>query len=351
MQKMRDLGFTRTPLVYNVLLNLYYQTGNREKFDTLMIDMEENGIGCDRYTYGIRLSAAAAASDLEGVNKIMAKCESDPKGLLDWTNYAVAANGYAKAGDVDKALAMLKKSEQLIPSSKRQRGAYEYLMTQYAVLGKKDNTLRLWKHYKELMKVYNRGYICIITSLVKIGDIESAEKIFEEWDSAKLHYDIRIPNSLIGAYTRKGLLDKAEAIINRIISKGEKPSPTAWNYLARGYLDHDQIEKAVESTTKAVLAALPGWKPDKDVVVACLEHFRTKADLGGAEEFIKLLGDRNIIPVNIQERLLNQLKNEDSNAVVATLGEMEWHCPKGDEETSELSKVAGSSSFKDLGSN
>ncbi|KAK9906048.1 hypothetical protein M0R45_000093 [Rubus argutus] len=90
------LGFTRTPLVYNVLLNLYYQTGNREKFDTLMIDMEENGIGCDRYTYGIRLSAAAAASDLEGVNKIMAKCESDPKGLWDWTNYAVAANGYAK---------------------------------------------------------------------------------------------------------------------------------------------------------------------------------------------------------------------------------------------------------------
>ncbi|KAK9906049.1 hypothetical protein M0R45_000094 [Rubus argutus] len=71
---------------------------------------------------------------------------------------------------------------------------------------------------------------------------------------------------------------------------------------------------------KAVLAALPGWKPDKDVVVACLEYFRTKADLGGAEEFIKLLGDRNIIPVNIQERLLNQLKNEDSNAVVATLG-------------------------------
>ncbi|KAK9921564.1 hypothetical protein M0R45_030069 [Rubus argutus] len=251
MQKMRDLGFTRTPLVYNVLLNLYYQTGNREKFDTLMIDMEENGIGCDRYTYGIRLSAAAAASDLEGVNKIMAKCESDPKGLLDWTNYAVAANGYAKAGDVDKALAMLKKSEQLIPCSKRQRGAYEYLMTQYAVLGKKDNTLRLWKHYKEQMKVYNRGYICIITSLVKIGDIESAEKIFEEWDSAKLHYDIRIPNSFIGAYTRKGLLDKAEAIINRIISKGEKPSPTAWNYLARGYLDHDQIEKAVESTTES----------------------------------------------------------------------------------------------------
>ncbi|KAM5559184.1 pentatricopeptide repeat-containing protein [Rosa sericea] len=320
MQKMRDLGFSRTSLSYNVLLNLYYKTGHRAKFDSLMSEMEENGIGFDRFTYGIRLSAAAAASDLEGIDKILAECESDPKSLVSWTTYAVAANGYTKAGAVDKALAMLKRSEEQIPSSKRQRPAYEQLMTRYAVLGKKDDTLRLWKCYKEQMKVYNRGYLCIITSLLKSDDIESAEKIFEEWESEPANYDIRIPNTLIGAYTRNGFLDKAEAILSRIRLKDGKPNHTTWIYLAKGYLDQGQIEKALESATKAVSAAPPGWMPKKHVVVACLENFKLKADLEGAKEFIKLVVDKNMQErllnhKNMQEALLNHIKNENSTAV------------------------------------
>ncbi|XP_024191142.2 pentatricopeptide repeat-containing protein At2g20710, mitochondrial [Rosa chinensis] len=305
MQKMRDLGFCRTSWSYNDLLNLYYKTGNHEKFDSLMSEMEENGIGFDRFTYGIRLSAAAAASDLEGIDKILAEWESDPKILVDWTNYAIAANGYTKAGAVDKALEMLKRSEEHVPNSKRQRPAYEHLMTQYAVLGKKDDTLRLWKCYKEQMKVYSRGYICVMTSLLNSDDIETAEKIFEEWESEPVNYDIRIPNTLIGAYTRNGFLDKAEAILSRIRLKDGKPNHTTLIYLAKGYLDQGQIEKALELATKAVCAAPPGWMPNKDVVVACLEKFKMKADLEGAKEFIKLVVDKNM-----QERLLNHIENE-----------------------------------------
>ncbi|KAL6133785.1 hypothetical protein ACLB2K_066019 [Fragaria x ananassa] len=339
MQKMKDLGFYMTSLSYNVLLNLYYKTGHKEKFNSLMSEMEENGIRYDKFTYGIKLSAAAAVSDLEGIDKILAEWQSDPRILLNWADYAIAANGYTKSGAADKALAMLKRSEEQIPSSKRQRGAYEYLMTQYAVLGKKDDTLRLWKCYKEQMKVYNKGYVCIMTSLSKFDDIESAEKIFEEWESEHAMYDLRIPNTLIGAYTRNGFLDKAEAIMSRISLKDQKPNHTTWNYLAKGYLDQGQIDKALESATKAVSAAPPGWMPKqghKDVVVTCLEYLRNKADLEGAEEYIKLLGDKNIFPVNVQERLLSHIKNENSTAVV---GEMVWDCPKGDEETSELAEV------------
>ncbi|KAL6138242.1 hypothetical protein ACLB2K_063525 [Fragaria x ananassa] len=305
MQKMRDLGVFKTTLSYNVLLNLYYKTGNKEKFDSLMSEMEENGVRFDKFTYGIRLSAAAAASDLEGIDKILAEWQSDLRSLLDWADYSIAANGYTKSGAVDKALEMLKRSEEQIPSSKRQRGAYEYLMTQYAVLGKKDETLRLWERYKEQMKINNYGYLCIMTSLSKLDDNETAEKIFEEWESEHAMYDLRIPNTLIGAYTRNGFLDKAEAIMSRISLKDQKPNHTTWNYLAKGYLDEGQIDKALESATKAVSAAPPGWMPKQ--------------------------GHKDVV-----ERLSSHIKNENSTAVV---GEMVWDCPKGDEETSELAEV------------
>ncbi|XP_050383445.1 pentatricopeptide repeat-containing protein At2g20710, mitochondrial-like [Argentina anserina] len=337
MQKMRDLGIAKTSLQYNILLNLYYKTGNKEKFHSLIREMEENGIGIDRFTIGIKLSAAAAASDLEGIEKIVAEWQSVPGSPLDWVNYAVAANGYTKIGAVDKASEMLQRSEEQIPSSKRQRPAYEYLMTQYAVLGKKADTLRLWKCYKEHMKIYNRGYVCVMTSLSKFDDIESVEKVFEEWESKHLNYDTRIPNTLIGAYARNGYLDKAEALMSRIRLKDQKPNPTAWNHMAKGYLHQGEIEKALDAATKAISAAQPGWIPDKDVVAACLEYFKSKTDLKGAEDFIKLLGGKNIIPVNVQERLLSHIKNENWTSVV---GEMEWDFPKGDEEeTSELTEM------------
>ncbi|XP_050383317.1 pentatricopeptide repeat-containing protein At2g20710, mitochondrial-like [Argentina anserina] len=333
IQRMRDLGFSRTSWSYNCLLNLYYKTENHEKFDSLLGEMEEKGIPFDSFTYGIRLGAAAAASDLEEIDKIMTEWESNPSVYLDWSNYAAAASGYTKAGDVDKALAMLKICEEKIPISKRQREAYEHLMTQYAVLGKKDDTLRLWKCYKEQMKIYNKGYLCIMSSLLKFDDIESVEKMFEEWESEHLTYDIRIPNILIGAYTRNGLLEKAEAIISRIILKDVKPNSKTWSILAKGYLHQGQIEKTLELATKAVIAAPPRWMPDKGMVAACLECFKRKDDLEGAEEFIKLLGDKNSIPLNVHERLLSHIKNENWTALL-------WEFPKGDdEETSEFMPV------------
>ncbi|KAK9921563.1 hypothetical protein M0R45_030068 [Rubus argutus] len=315
MQKIRDLGLARTSLAYNNLLNLYQQTRNRDKLDALVNEMEAKGIRCDKFTYGIRLGAYAASSDFEAVDKILAKWESHPEGHLDWISYAVVANAYIKGGNEDKALAMLKKCEELIPSAERQREAYEYLMPQYAALGKKDNVMRLWELYKERMLcVYNRGYKITITSLLKIGDIEGAEKIFEEWESEHSSYGIRIPNHLIAAYARNGLLDKAVAIIDRVILKGVKPDVKSWCCLARVHLAHDQAEKAVEFSRNALLAARPGWKTDKDVWVACLNHLIKKPDLEGAKEYIKLLRDKNIITANKQERLLNNINKEDSNS-------------------------------------
>ncbi|CAN6697098.1 unnamed protein product [Malus baccata var. baccata] len=332
MQKMRELGFARTSLSYNNLLNLYYQTGNTDKFNVLMSEMKEKGIVHDKFTYCIQISAYAAASDLEGIDKVMAEWESDPKVLMDWDSYSNVAISYKTAGNVEKALAMLERSEKLMSSSKRKRGAYEYLMTQYAALGQKDRVMRLWELYKKHMKIYNRGYISIMTSVLKIGDIESAEKIYDEWESSNLSFDICIPNFLIGAYTRKGLVDKAlvdkaESIVNRVIQKGEKPDARSWHYLARGYLDHDQIEKTVELTRKALSVEGSRWTPDGHVVAACMEYMKQKADVEGAEEFIRLLGEKCSFPISIQEKLLDFINNEDS--VTVEIGDLEWDRQNG----------------------
>ncbi|KAB2608017.1 pentatricopeptide repeat-containing protein [Pyrus ussuriensis x Pyrus communis] len=157
-------------------------------------------------------------------------------GILDWDSNDNAENGYTKARNVKKALAMLEKAEKLISSSERQD--YEYLITQYAALWRKDN--------------------------------------------------IRITNFLISAYTRNGLVDKAESIINSVILKGGKPDASTWYYLARGYLDQDQAEKTVESMRKALPVSGPPFRLDGDKydVEGAREYTRL---LVGVEEFLRLL--------------------------------------------------------------
>ncbi|CAL5356917.1 unnamed protein product [Camellia sinensis] len=310
MQRMKELGLSRATLTYNIMLNLYRQTENHDKLDALIHEMEEKDIQYDKFTFSILLTTYTDTSTVEGMDRILQRMESDPKVVLDWNAYSIAANGFLKAGLTEKALAMLTKSESLILTTKRRRSmAFDYLVTQYAAIGKKDNVLRLWELHKKTEKIYNKSYISMITSLLKFDDIAGAEKIFEEWESSELSYDFRVPNFLIGAYCRKGLVEKAEAFINRTKMRGGNPLPLTWYFLATGYVKDNQIAKAVEAMKVAVSTCEPRLKVSKPTLAACLEYLKEKGDVEEVVEFLRLLLAKGVVSADIHEKLLNYMKN------------------------------------------
>ncbi|KAK3016441.1 hypothetical protein RJ639_007796 [Escallonia herrerae] len=250
MQKLRDRGY-RKPSAYNVLMNLYYQTGSWDKMDCLMQEMDEKGIHFDVYTLTLRLSAYSAASDREGIDKILKRMESDPRIVMDCDAYVAAANGYLKLGLVEKALEITKKLEGLIPTSKKRTFTLDCLLRLYAWTGKKDELYRIWELYKK-EKIFNKGYISMLSALNILDDIEGAEMIFEEWELTGLSYAFRIPNFLIAAYCRHGHLGKAEALVDKWVVKGVDPLSSTWFTLAGGYIADNQIPKAVEALKKAI---------------------------------------------------------------------------------------------------
>lgn len=219
---------------------------------------------------------------------LLTKMENDSGVTMGWNYYIVAANGYLKAGDTDKALAALKRSEHRIGVNKR-GFSYEVLLTLYASLGKKDEVYRLWNLHKELGKFYNRSYLCMMSSLTKLDDLDGAEKILEEWEAGKIHFDYQLPNFLITAYCKKGLLEKAESIVNRLIANGKEPNASTWSRMTLGYIKDNQMEKVAETMKKAILASHPGWKPNVAVLASFLEYLEGKGDVDTAEEIKRLL--------------------------------------------------------------
>ncbi|KAK4786874.1 hypothetical protein SAY86_010707 [Trapa natans] len=320
MQKMRELGYARN-LSYNIMLKLYLQTRQYEKMDALMQEMKERGMDWDNYTYSIRLNAYALIIDVEGMNKLLSEMESDPCIKMDWSSYSIVANGYLKAGLQEKALAMMKKAEQLI-NVKDWKRTFAYLLTQYSKIGNQNDLYRIWNQYKKKGKFNNSTYLAMLTSLVRLDDIAGAEKLVKEWEYRKTSYDIRIPRFLIVTYCKKGHLEKAEAFMKQLGKIGEELDASLWDALASGYTLNKEMPKALEALKKSIQVSKYGRRPDKFTLAACLGYLKEKGEVGAAHELLSSLRKTSSFPEEVYEALLTYV-NSDMDRNLEAINQLE----------------------------
>ncbi|KAF9610842.1 hypothetical protein IFM89_025252 [Coptis chinensis] len=294
MQQMKQLGYARSPHSYNVLLSLYSKVGRYEKLESLVEEMKVNGVHADKFTMSIQMAAYAANSNIDGMEKILQSMEVNPKIIMDWNSYAIAANGYIKIGCIDKALQMLKNSEKLI-TGKQRRVAYDFLLTI------KDS----------------RG-MGIRTHFLRF----------------------RVPNLLIAAYCKNGLVEKAEMLLNKTVEKGKKPLSSTWGYLATGYVAANEFPKALKAMESALLARRPKWMLNRDTLSACLEYLKQQGDAEKTEEFVRLLGAPGHVSTDNIERLLDYIYIHNAEAEVSMEKEVDDIKRSDNEETDEIANEA-----------
>lgn len=294
MKKMEELGYATTTLPYNELLTLYKNTGKFEKVPLMIQKMEKNNIPQDRFTYNIRMSICAAMSDIDGVEKILEEMQCNAMVDIDWSTCGNLANIYIKAGLLDKAELTLKEMEKKM--NRREREAFDTLITLYASAGNKDGVTKTWQLLKlSFPRLTNMSFICMLVSLLKLGDLEGAENIFKEWEYAGLNYDCRVPNVLLDAYVKKGLMEKAELVLEHVLEGTEKPISKTWEIIAEGYLKNSQIDKAVHAMNKALLSMRRGgWQPKPANLLSILKHLQEHGDVVCAEQYLNILRDMNI---------------------------------------------------------
>ncbi|XP_044489054.1 pentatricopeptide repeat-containing protein At4g21705, mitochondrial-like isoform X2 [Mangifera indica] len=286
LQKMKELGFASTALNYNDLMCLYSHTGQFEKIPDVLLDMKENGVSPDNFSYRICMNAYGAISDISSMEHILEEMENQPYLTMDWLTYSTVASVYVKADLKEKALIYLKKCEEKV--SKDAVG-YNHLISLYATLGNKDEMMRLWGLQKRnSKKQMNRDYITMLGSLVKIGELEESEKLFKEWDSSCQTYDFRVPNVLLIGFSQRGLIEKAEAMLRDIVKKGKTPTPNSWAIVAAGYLDKQNMEKAFECIKEALAVHEENkqWRPKPSLISGILSWLGDNRDADEVEAFV-----------------------------------------------------------------
>lgn len=335
LQKMKELGFASSTLTYNDIMCLYANVGQHEKVPDVMREMKDNKVSPDNYSYRICLNSYGVRSDIEGMERILTEMESQPHIKMDWMTYAVVANLYIKAGLTEKAIDALKQSEQKLDN--KDGTGYNHLITLYASLGNKADVLRLWGLEKDACKRYlNRDFITMLQSLVKLDEFEEAEKIVQEWESSGNYSDFRIPGIVIVGYAKKGLHEKAEAMLENLMKKGKATAPNSWGVVATGYLDKGQVKKAFGCMKTALsLTVENGWKPNRRVITSILDWLGNEGSSQDVEDFVTSL--KRTIPVDRKMyHALLQANIREGKRVDKLLDHMKADKIDEDEETKKI---------------
>uniref|UniRef100_A0A0A9DQY2 Pentacotripeptide-repeat region of PRORP domain-containing protein n=1 Tax=Arundo donax TaxID=35708 RepID=A0A0A9DQY2_ARUDO len=290
---MEEMGI-KSAYAYNVMMKLYLETGQLERVHDMFRDMEEKGVEPDVFSVDNLLAAYIAADDVEGLMKVLNKVNPHQK-LLNWHGHASAAKAFMKAGMQTRALMALLEAERRI-TPKNGRVAYGFLLHTYTELGMYPEAERIWRFYKSKVPPCNSMYLCRITVLLKMNDIEGANKALKEWETKCVSYnDFRLTNLVVDAYCKEGLVEKAVALVDEAIEKGRTPYANTWYRLAGGFFKTGQVLKAVDMTRKALASATHPWKLDLTYVLMSLNHFMDQKDVEAAEEMASLL--QKLVPL------------------------------------------------------
>ncbi|KAH0733187.1 hypothetical protein KY290_002139 [Solanum tuberosum] len=289
LDKMRNRGYTDHALPFNVMMTLYMNLKDYDKVESVVSEMKEKKIPLDIYSYNIWLSSCGSQGSIEKMEKVLEQMNLDTDINPNWTTFSTMATMYIKLGELKKAEDSLKSVESRITG--RDRIPYHYLISLYGSLGKKEEVLRIWKTYQsQFPNIPNLGYHSVISSLVRLDDIEGAEKIYDEWLPVKVHYDPRIGNLLLGYYVRKGFVDKASAFFDQMIGAGGKPNSMTCEILAEGHIRDRRISEALSCLKDAVSTeGSKSWRPKPATVSSILRLCEQEDDTQNKEALLEVL--------------------------------------------------------------
>ncbi|TYJ35438.1 hypothetical protein E1A91_A05G236600v1 [Gossypium mustelinum] len=287
MSKLASMGMTLCPHLYNEMMKLYIATSQFEKVPLVIKEMNRNKIPKNVLSYNLWMDASARSSGVAKAEAVYAEMLSDERVCMGWSTLSTLANIYTKAGLVQKAETALKTAETKL--SANNSFGYIFLMTQYALLKKKTEVLRLWQTSKLIGKRMTcANYMCILSCLVQLGGIVEAEKVFMEWEYNCRNYDIRVSNVLLGAYVKNGWMEKAESLHRHTLEKGGCPNYKTWEILMEGWVKSQNMVKAVTAMKKAfALLKYCHWRPPHYTLVTIAEYFEKHGNSDDANNFFR----------------------------------------------------------------
>ncbi|CAN0879565.1 Pentatricopeptide repeat-containing protein At1g02150 [Linum grandiflorum] len=283
-REMQEKNYAMHTLPFNVMMTLYMNLKEYASVYKLIYEMSKKNIQLDLFSYSIWFTSRGYEGNVEKMEQAFEQMKLDKNVTANWTTYSTLATCYINNGLSDKAEDCLKMVERKVTG--RDRIPYHYLLTLYGNVGNKEAVFRVWETYKSnFSTISNLGYHAFISSLIRLGEVETAVNVYDEWMKIKTSCDPRIVNLIMACYAKEGKFDRLESLFNDILNSRSKPNSGTWEILAEGHVGEKRILQALSCLKKAVLRTdtFKRWKPRAEVVASFLRLCEEEGDIGSKE--------------------------------------------------------------------
>ncbi|AQK89225.1 DNA-binding protein [Zea mays] len=279
--RMKDLGFPVTQFSFNQLLLLYKRL-DRKKIADVLAMMEKEDVKPSLFTYKILVDAKGSVGDIEAMEKVIESMEKDSI-EPDLTFNATIARHYIFYGQREKAEALLKAMEG--DDIQKNRAACKTLLPLHAFLGNSDAVERIWKACEDNTRVAES--VSAIEAFGKLGDVEKAEKVFEDMLVHWKTLSSKFYNALLKVYADHNLLDKGKELAKRMDENRVRFGAPTLDALVKLYVEAGEVEKAESLVHK--LSIQNHIKPIYNTYMTLLDSYSKKGDVRNSEKVFNKL--------------------------------------------------------------
>ncbi|GER48586.1 pentatricopeptide repeat-containing family protein [Striga asiatica] len=278
---MKLLNFLTT-LNCNNMLRLYYNMGKYENVFSIVQDMEDKNVPLDAYSYNMLINSHNALKNVDAIDSVVEKMKSEnvPD---DWFTLGNLATVYFNSGFPEKAKAFLDRMEKTHARPEKDLiEACRIRIKLFSQMNDLQGVLRAWRALKlDIPKPNTICYLFTLIGLAKVGDEESLEKIFKEWEESKLSFDPKVSNVLLEYYLKRDMMHKANCLYASLVERKKVPNLRMLDLFAALSVKNGDVEsgmKHLEMGLDKTKLWESDWFPSDETVKLFLKYFEENDD-------------------------------------------------------------------------
>ncbi|KAI3496101.1 hypothetical protein L1887_38451 [Cichorium endivia] len=169
--------------------------------------------------------------------------------------------------------------------------------------------------------VCHSAYSAMITMYTRVGLYEKAEEIIEFLKEDKVVLNQENWLVVLNAYSQQGKLNEAEKVLTSMHSSGFSPHIVAYNTLITGFGKVSKMESAERMFHELISS---GLKPDESTYRTMIEGWGRVQNFKEAERYYNEMSSLNFKPnsSNLYTMINLQAKNEDESGAIRTIKDM-----------------------------
>ncbi|RRT82514.1 hypothetical protein B296_00013182 [Ensete ventricosum] len=236
------MGVVANVHILNVMIHVCFKSGDTEKAEKLVGEMDGKVVRPDLFTYNTLISLYCKKGmhyEALAVQERMEKEGIHP----DIVTYNSLIYGFCKEGRMREASRFFKEIKGAAPN----QVTYTTLIDGYCRVNDLDEGLRL-REEMEAKGMYPgvATYNAIIRKLCEEGKMRAVNDLLNEMDERRVQPDNVTCNTLINAYCKKGNMDFAWKLRNKMLESGLVLDQFTYKALIHGFCKVQELDEAKE---------------------------------------------------------------------------------------------------------